>query len=425
MRFRPMWCMAVLTVVSCAHLGQANSYLSNYNEPNTQKLIQAMQQKQLHMVQFGDSHTAADHFTHAVRTRLQATLGDGGMGWAMPMYFAGQRMSLFGYDNTGWQPISSRAQHEGHYTLGGLNAVPQYAGAKLTLKPKLNTAQAQQIRVSIRQGAQAGAFIGIDAEGRSIRFEAAVKNNTWQLVEFTARLPFTITASDANSVIGGWWAKSTHAQGAVVSAIGINGAELSHLNRWSAAWTQELEQIAPQLVVLAYGTNEAYNGRVDYAKMVDILTEKVRQIRRASPNAAIMIVSAPESLKSTAGGCGTRPASLSQIQSAQQQVAQNQNTLFWNWQQAMGGNCSMKNWIAQGKALSDGVHFSVAGYQQLGQQFSQDLLGLAKIPMSQAASTSASYQPATSFKPTPSLSLGYAKICLEGASECASIGAVQ
>jgi predicted glycosyltransferase len=53
---------------------------------------------------------------------------------------------------------------------------------------------------------------------------------------------------------------------------------------------------------------------------------------------AIMIVSAPESLKNIAGQCGIRPIKLTAIQNVQYQVAQQKHTLYWNWHKLWGGN---------------------------------------------------------------------------------------
>lgn len=85
--------------------------------------------------------------------------------------------------------------------------------------------------------------------------------------------------------------------GAVVSALGINGAELSYWNRWNEGWQQNLKSISPELIIIAYGTNEAFNDNIDVDKYKNLLISKVDQIRVASPDTAIMIVSAPESLK--------------------------------------------------------------------------------------------------------------------------------
>lgn len=410
--------------LACSISGQVQAgNLQNFNDPNTTKLLSALQSNHLHVVQMGDSHTAADEMTDAMRSQLQNALGNGGMGWAMPMYFSGQRMALYGYDNAGWQPISSRSQREENYTLGGFIAKPQRINASLTLKAK-QFAPTQQFTVSVRQGAMDDALTGIDVRGQAFKIEAPIKNNTWQTVKFTAQLPFTITANQANhSAIGGWWAKNVDGRGAVVSALGINGAELSFWNRWNrSAITQEFAAISPELVILAYGTNEAFGNNLDIDQAREILTDKVRQIRQASPNTAVMIVSAPEALKQIGGQCGTRPIKLSAMQNMQLNVAQTEKTLFWDWQAAMGGSCSMKNWIGQGLARQDGVHFSATGYQKLGRMLGNDILGIAGVkPRDLPTQPNDSIQPIIQNGSSVINSGGYAQICLEGTSECKSI----
>ena len=398
------------------------SNLTNFNDPNTDQLMTAFKNKSVHIVQFGDSHTAADVMTGTLRTQLQNKLGNGGMGWGMPMYFSGQRLVRYGYDNNGWQPISSRQQRDHNYTLGGLIAVPKFNGATLTIKSK-QSELSQKIKVNLRQAATDGKFLGRDAQGHQFELEVPIKDNTWQTVEFVAQLPFTITASNAErSAIGGWWAKNQNGEGAVVSALGINGAELSYWNRWNDGWQQNLKSISPELIILAYGTNEAFNDNIDVEKYKKLLISKVDQIRVASPDTAIMIVSAPESLKNIAGQCGIRPIKLTAIQNVQYQVAQQKHTLYWNWQQAMGGECSMKSWINQGLGRKDGVHFSEAGYQKIGQALAEDLLSFVGLQQSYNTPTNTEVNVAKSSQQyKPSTNMGYASICLEGTKECKSI----
>ena len=400
-------------------MGASAGNLSNFNEPNTAKFIQALNSRSVHVVQLGDSHTAADVWTETVREQLQNALGNGGMGWGMPMYFAGQRLAEYGYDNSGWVPVSSRTERNQNYALGGLIAVPRYSGATLTIKPK-QSEQEQAVTVSLRQAAGDGDFTGVDASGKSFSFGARVKDGTWQTAQFNARLPFTITAHGAqDSAIGGWWAKNASGAGAVVSALGINGAELGYWNHWSNGWKKELGAIAPDLIVLAYGTNEAYgNPNIEQAKK--LLSAKIQEIRQASPGSAVMIVSAPESLKSTAGQCGRRPDKLTEFQEMQAEVAQQQRAMLWNWQQAMGGACSMKSWISRGEARGDGVHFTASGYQKLGRMLAADLLDLAGNPAgamrsnpSSGQNSGAAQQPVSS-----SRALGYGEICEEGGKNC-------
>lgn len=384
--------LALSTLVSALCLDAQATYLTNYGEPNTDKLVQALNNQQVHIVQLGDSHTAGDSMTDALRSSLQSHYGNGGMGWAMPMYFSGQRMARFGYDNYQWTPVSSRRTTSEDYTLGGLIAKPNGTGSTLTIKSKRNE-PTQNIIVSIKQGAYDGALSGVDANGNRFTLEAPIKNGTWQTTKIHAKLPFTITANGTmnDTAIGGWWAFNANGTGATVSSLGINGAELSHWSRWNtAAWQNELATVAPNLIILAYGTNEAYNS-VEPERVRQVLTERIAQIRKASPNSAIMIVSSPEALKNTAGSCGTRPSKLSDIQEVQRQTAQSLQTLFWDWQGAMGGSCSMKGWINGGKASKDGVHFTHSGYTQLGNLMADDIISL---------SSGAGYQPSSFYQPS-------------------------
>lgn len=373
--------MKPLCLIALALMAISNVYaepIRNFGDPNSAKLEHAIQNKYANIVQLGDSHTAADLMTGTMRVTLQQQLDNGGMGWGMPMFVAGQRLSLYGYDNVGWKAISSRTERTENYTLGGLLAVAKQEGATLTIKSK-QPQSSQNFIVSVRQSEMDGNFTGVDATGKTFTIEAPIKNNTWQFAYFNATLPFTITAHNTlHSAIGGWWAKNENGQGVIVSALGINGSELSQWDRWNTqAWQGELAEIKPNLVILAYGTNEAYNDRLDVAQAKQNLINTIRQIRQSSPNTAILIVSAPESLKQTSGACGVRPLNLTAVQEIQKQVAESEHTLFWSWQQAMGGSCSMKRWIEQGLGRGDGVHFTALGYERLGQDLAKDILGFA------------------------------------------------
>ena len=76
------------------------------------------------------------------------------------------------------------------------------------------------------------------------------------------------------------------------------------------------------------------------------MVQFIRQIKNTLPNAGILILGAPESLKTAYGSCGNRPVLLSEVQQMQQRVARDEKIMFWSWQDAMGGACSMKTgWL--------------------------------------------------------------------------------
>ena len=346
-----------------------------FQDDQISRVVKALQNRQINIVQLGDSHTAADYMTEAARARLQQELGNGGPGWAMPTQFAGMRLSRFSYINNGWQAISSRTDSNQNYSLGGLIAKPT-VGASLTIKTRQPEPE-QTVIVSIRQGQGDDDLNIMDANGRQIILSAKHKDNQWHFSKFKAQFPITITAGmNFQTAIGGLWARNSSNQGAVLSALGINGYQLNQWDRWNTvAWQNELNVVNPDLIILAYGTNEAYNN-MEIEIVRQTLLKTISQIRNASPNSAIMIIGAPESLKSTSGSCGVRPAKLTELQQMQREVAASQHTLYWDWQAAMGGECSMKSWINQGLARSDGVHFTASGYDRIGQALANSILDM-------------------------------------------------
>ena len=58
----------------------------------------------------------------------------------------------------------------------------------------------------------------------------------------------------------------------------------------------------------------------------------------------------------------------------QRQIAEEQGILYWSWEDAMGGSCSMKKLIAQGLARKDGVHFTEKGYELFADKLAEKII---------------------------------------------------
>lgn len=346
------------------------SSLRDFGDPNAATVLTRLRAgagTAFRYLQIGDSHTAGDFFTERLRLRLQQRLGDGGIGWVTPMQIPGQRMARVTFTQAGWQLISSRSSGPGYdYPFGGFIAQVTGPFASLTVTPRYQTAR-QSVTVLLRQGPLDAPLTVTDAGGASFTIKSPSVDAQWHPVSFEAQLPITVNATlSPQTAIGGWWMQNLDRPGAVVSAVGINGSELEQWNRWRNGWADDLTAANPDLIALAYGTNEAFRTTLDPEALRATLIAAIDRLRQRFPGSAILIIGAPESLKSLAGGrCGTRATGLDAVQAVQQAVAQQQHTLYWDWQQAMGGRCSMANWVANGLARRDGVHFSREGYEAL------------------------------------------------------------
>ena len=344
--------------------------LQDFGDPNATAVLAQLHSRSgtsFRYLQIGDSHTAGDYLTERLRLRFQQRLGDGGIGWVTPMQIPGQRMARVSFTQTGWQLINSRNSGPGNdYPFGGFIAQVNGAFATLTLTPRYLTSR-QSVTVLLRQGPLDAPLTVTDASGASFTIKSPGVDVQWHPVRFEAQLPITVTATlSPQTAIGGWWMENLGRPGAIVSAAGINGSELEQWNRWRNDWMDDLSAARPDLIALAYGTNEAFRTTLDPEALRVTLTEAINSLRQRFPGSAILIVGAPESLKSLASGrCGTRAIGLDAVQAVQLAVARQQHTLYWDWQQAMGGRCSMTGWVASGKARRDGVHFSREGYEAL------------------------------------------------------------
>lgn len=345
--------------------------LVNNAEPNLRQFANKLHQgnQQVHIVQIGDSHTAADFFSGNLRTLFQQRYGDAGPGFIPPISVPGQRTATINRmsEKKEWSLSSSRKDERFDYPLGGFIAEPQAVNSNVLLKP-LQPAQGAYQLQALYQGSNDSQMRVSPAASPNVALPAT--GNQWRFsTPVNTQLPAQISVSkDNNLKIGGWLVRSTK-PGVMVSALGINGATLTMVDKWQPQWSETLAQMSPDMIILAYGTNEAFNDTLDLAAYEQNLRAKIRLIRQQMPNSVILLVGPNDSIKfNNALSCQAQmPVNLMSVIQIQKTVAAQENTLFWDWQAFMGGPCSIRTWAAQDLARPDNVHLSVDGYKKSAQ----------------------------------------------------------
>ena len=333
----------------------------------------------LNIIQLGDSHTASDTITAHLRRQFQQQFGNAGIGWLTPMNVAGQKHTLVSFKSNNWQLASSRTTKEGDFPFGGYIATPTGDNASITVTPRTASTELWQARFLIKS--QGAPLTLTDARNQSITLSPKSTNNEWQQVTAQVALPFTLTANSAyDAQLGGIWLEKQEASGVTVSPVGANGIQQTNWRRWTDQWVNQLANHNADLVIISFGTNEAFNSKLDIQDMENALRAGVKMIRKASPNSTIVIVGAPDSMRrKTAANlsCSERqPWTLQAVKQAQLRVAQQEKTLYWDWQAAMGGNCAIASWNTMGLAANDLVHLSNQGYQRSAELFYGDFMKL-------------------------------------------------
>lgn len=330
-----------------------------------------------HIVIIGDSHTAADFLSGQLRKQFQERFGNGGIGFISPLAVSGNRYSNVSFSNAkGWQLENSRRQQNPAYTLGGNIATPLYDNHQYHI-----TGTDEETRFNVQALYRTGSTATLRLEAHSLPL--AVSGGKWKLTQ-PVQLPasFSVALTGVRQAqLGGFWLTDTRAHGVIVSALGLNGAQISMLDKWQSNWTDTLKLLEPDLIMLAYGTNESFNTDLSLEEYRQTLVRQIRKIRGSMPGAVILLVGPGSSImRKNKIGCEQRQSPLLKpVIEVQKQVAKSEHTLFWNWFVWMGGDCAIERFAAQDKARPDLIHLTAKGYEESAAALWLDLSKKLKI----------------------------------------------
>ncbi|RIY33136.1 hypothetical protein CKF54_03570 [Psittacicella hinzii] len=360
-----------------------DSYIVDYsnNDLRTIQLknkIKQAKKEGLTIVQLGDSHTAADVMTMYLRNRLRTYLGTGSIGYIAPMKVPGQYNSLIGYKSTNVSLINARNHKEYNYTIGGLVASFNSRGSIEYKAINGNTIPFSELKITTRCTALKDCIMIVSSDAGTETL--SIRGNQWATYSVFIEGNFRISAN-ANLELSGMYINNTN-KGVTVSELGSNGATIYYLDTWGSDWTKQLAALKPDLVILAFGTNESYNQNFDSKQYIKDYSQLISSIK-ANTQAQVMLLSNPDTLniainKNLANTrCNNlQHAGVDTVYYDLVRIARSNQVLFWDWRQAMGGSCSaIKQQNAQ-ILRNDGVHFSANGYRLFGYQLAHDIIKL-------------------------------------------------
>lgn len=162
--------------------------------------------------------------------------------------------------------------------------------------------------------------------------------------------------------------------GIVLDAVGLPGTTGMTPQRWRQdIVAEEARSRDWDLVLTAWGTNEAGIASLDEVTYRHHFTRTLDTLLQASPDADCLIVGASDRQDQRHGEWRAAP-SHDLVERVQRQVAADRGCAFFSLRTAMGGAGSIAKWLERGLANADHVHFTSEGYAKLGDLIVDDLL---------------------------------------------------
>jgi lysophospholipase L1-like esterase len=330
---------------------------------------------------FGDSLTADDHITDALRRRLQALVGDGGPGFvfAAPPHPYCQHHAIARVVSEGWtvHGISTVVPPDHLLGLGGssesdgggtIRFVPTTAG--VTALDLHYLAQPHGGRVEIAADGTVVATIASTADKKQSAFAEV------ELPDATKRIE--LRAHGHVRLFGTTLERKT---GAVVDNLGVVNATAKAMrtNNLDEHWRNQLAHRAPDLVVVMYGTNEAEWLHAKGAGMAEheqLLGDLLGTVREANPDASCLVVSPLDQLDWRDDKMPARDSVPAMVE-AQRRAAAAHGCAFWDTYAWMGGKGSSARWHRRGWLVKDFQHPTSEGSERIAEAL---YLGLVAKP---------------------------------------------
>jgi hypothetical protein len=329
--------------------------------------------KFVHIMHFGDSHTAADEWTGDLRDMFKSRFGDGGSGFSVAgkPFLGYRRVDARGGASTLWHSYGGRSGlGDGYFGLGGVSIESSIRGQSVYLD-----AECDRLEIDYLLQPGGGMLALFDNEERmdDIRTDGELGPGYTTFDVSPGVHRFKLVTLDMQPVrLFGWAADRS--SGVTYEALGLNGAQAAVIEHWNEGMTATyLQHRNPGLIVLAYGTNEAFDPNWDLDRYRSMYGDLIERLRRAAPTASILAVGPGDSWRIVRGRSQVVDGN-DRIIEAQKAACRAHGCAYWDTRVRMGGKGAMRDWVYAGLAQQDFVHFTAAGYRRLAEVLYADLM---------------------------------------------------
>jgi len=366
------------------------------------------------VVHLGDEHIAADRFTATLREQLQGRFGDAGRGMMAPGLFRVAEAKISREGN--WNAASSAAGDKGPFGLAGVRLTGR-EGALLELS--IPRAPFDWAEITFATDRTTGkVHVSVDGKGDTVG--TSTMEPTWQRIRINSggnALKLRVEGGGPVHLLS--IAVGRDKPGLRYVNLGVPGSTALTPKRWDdKILAAELEHLSPELIVVGYGTNEAFDAPLDAREYANEVKSLLAQLKNVAPDASLLVMGPPDvaHMPRFAAGRGADacralseaeradyarlirarsprlgrwhpPMKLRSVRRAMRGAASQAGAYFWDWSEMMGGPCSIHAWAhAQPPlALDSHRHFTRKGARHSANALFRDLLSAYERFRSSAA----------------------------------------
>ncbi len=336
---------------------------------------------------WGASHVAGEFFTGEVRRLLQDRHGDAGHGFVMPAPpWDGYRASDINLCAGGaWASDFDQRRNgrrDGLYGPAGMSVEsndPLAFGWVETTRENPHGRSVSKFEVMFYKQPAGGTLLAQVDEQPPIEILTAGEGPGVALIRVADgphRLRIAPKGDGPVRIFGVNLERD--GQGVVVDAMGVSGKTASSWMRWdSDLMAGYLARRQVDIVVMAYGTNEANDRSMTDDAYRASLRRSLTRMRELLSDAECVLIGPSDRGKKVKGTLFQIWAPTSTIAAVQREIGPEFGCVTWDLQAATGGPGSVFGWRAADPTLmaQDLIHFSAAGYRELGRRFVGQLFG--------------------------------------------------
>jgi lysophospholipase L1-like esterase len=186
------------------------------------------------------------------------------------------------------------------------------------------------------------------------------------------KIKITVEKKDSSDIFNllGIYLDNKDEKGIVYNSLGVGGSSLYSITDHNSLLVDNISNYGPDLIILSFGSNDAYYKNFDNNNYKLKLVEFIKNISSKNPNTTFLLTSPPDSRSKN-----REPVSLPAIQQIFSEIAETRNNVaYWDLRSIMGGENSVNNWLKNKLAENDKLHYTKAGYDLQAQLLIKALL---------------------------------------------------